>query len=100
MLAADKAGSTKVMADYAREAPVGSVIILGTEVNHPRNLQRLYPDKTILPLARSLCPNMFKINLKNLCWTLDRLGEVNEVRVSSEIIQPAREAVERMLKVS
>jgi hypothetical protein len=36
-----------------------------------------YPDKKVVDLHNSLCPNMFKINLGNLLWTLNNIGEVN-----------------------
>ncbi len=40
---------------------------------------------------------MFKINLKNLLWTLDYVGQVNVVTVPEEIKTDARMALDRML---
>ncbi len=98
--AADLVGSTKFMSEYVQKAEAGKTIIIGTEVNHVRNLALMNPHLRILELSRSLCPNMFKINLKNLLYTLDNLGEVNEVFVKEDVKQDALAAVERMFKIA
>jgi quinolinate synthase len=58
-----------------------------------------YPDKKVLDLHNSLCPNMFKINLANLLQTLENLGEMNVVRVPEDIRAGARLALDRMLSL-
>lgn len=98
--AADLVGSTKFMSEYIKKAEPGRTIIIGTEVNHVRNLALANPHLRILELSRSLCPNMFKINLKNLLHTLDNLGEVNEVFVREDIRRDALQAVERMFEIT
>lgn len=96
--AADGNGSTAYLKEFAEGAPLGSTVIIGTEINLVARLAREMPGKMIIPLARSLCPNMFKVSLADLCWTLDSLGEVNEVLVPDDIARNARIALERMLK--
>ena len=98
--AADHWGSTKFMADFVEAAPPGSVTVLGTEVNHPNNLNIKYPDKTVLELSRSLCPNMYKINLRNVLFTLDHLGEIDEIVVPPDVVRDGRRAIERMFELS
>ncbi|MBI4398584.1 MAG: quinolinate synthase NadA [Candidatus Omnitrophica bacterium] len=98
--AADLVGSTKFMSAYVEKAEAGKTIIIGTEVNHVRNLALMNPHLRILELSRSLCPNMFKINLRNLLYTLDNLGEVNEVFVKEDVRQDALKAVNRMFEIA
>jgi len=47
-----------------------------------------------------LCPNMYKINLRNLLWTLDNRGKINVVTVPEQIKAEARVALERMLEIT
>lgn len=96
---ADAVGSTSFMVNYVKEAPSGTTIVIGTEVNLVRRLNLENPDKTILPLHDSLCPNMNKIDLHNLLWTLENLGEVNTVTVPEKTKKEARIALERMLSL-
>jgi quinolinate synthase len=78
-------------------APPNTTIIIGTEVNLIERVALENPDKKVLVLQHSLCPNMFKINLKNLLWALDHVGQVNVVKVPEEIKADARMALDRML---
>lgn len=94
---ADASGSTSRIVNYVREAPAGSTIVIGTEINLVHRLASEYPDKKVLDLHYSLCPNMFRINLANLFKTLENIGEMNVVRVSEEIKAGARLALNRML---
>ncbi len=82
---ADACGSTSFIVNYVRNAPPGSTIIIGTEINLIHRLAQVFPDKKVLELHRSLCPNMFKINLRNLLWTLENLGQVNVVTVPDSV---------------
>ena len=97
--AADGAGSTEYLKKFAEGAAPGSTIVIGTEINLVSRLARELPDRKILPLARSLCPNMFKTSPADLCWTLERLGEVNEVFVAEDVARDALLALERMLSL-
>ncbi len=97
---ADACGSTSYIVKYVREAPAGSTVVIGTEINLIHRLALEYPDKKVLDLHYSLCPNMFKINLGNLLQTLETLGERNVVRVPEEIKAGARLALDRMLALA
>ncbi len=93
----DHSGSTSLLKRLAEEAAPGSTVVIGTEINFVNRLAARFPEKRILPLARSLCPNMFRTSLADLALTLEHLGEVNEIQVRPQILEPARVALERML---
>lgn len=100
--ASDESASTEGICKYVEAEASRAPIIIGTEINLVTRLAHENPQKNILPLARSLCPNMFKISLGDLCWTLEQLvkGEpVNEVIVPEETSKYARVALDRMLTV-
>ena len=101
--AADASGSTEGIIKYVEAAPAGSVIVVGTESHLVERLAQEYQgEKTVLPLAWSLCPNMAKINLANLCQVLETLDKGPEqwrhqVKIPSEIKKDAALALQRML---
>jgi len=95
--ASDASGSTSFLKKYAEDAPAGSTVVIGTEINFVQRLARQNPDKKIVPLARSLCPNMFKTSMADLLWVLDELGGVNEIRVAGDVASGAKTALDRML---
>ena len=97
---ADEDGSTGFIVKFVQEAEPGSIIAIGTEINLVSRLAMEHPDKRIFELARSLCPNMYKINLRNLLWTLDNIGKINIVTVTEQIKTEARVALERMLEIT
>lgn len=97
---ADAAGSTSFIVQYVEKAPEGSTIIIGTEFNLIDRLAQENPGKNIFELKKSLCPNMNKINLKNLLWTLENIGMVNIINVPEKIKYGAKLALERMLSLS
>jgi len=97
--ASDDNGSTSYIINYVRQAEAKSTIAVGTELNLVHRLDKKNPDKKIFPLARSMCPNMYKINLYNLCWTLDNLGKINIVQVPENIQKDALAALNQMLQI-
>ena len=97
--ASDENGSTSYIIRYAQQAKPNATIVIGTELNLVHRLAKQNPDKKIVPLARSMCPNMYKINLYNLCWTLDNPGKINIVRVADEVQQDALTALNQMLQI-
>ena len=97
---ADAVGSTGFIAEYVKNAPPQSTIIIGTEINLVHRLALEHPDKEVLDLHYSLCPNMFKINLEKLLGTLENLGESNVVAVAEPMRTEARLALERMLSLT
>jgi len=97
---ADAVGSTSYIVKYVKEAPPDTTIIIGTEINLISRLALEHPDKNIFELHYSLCPNMFKINLKNLLWTLENIGKVNVIKVREDIKKDSRLALDRMLDLA
>jgi len=97
--ASDAVGSTSFIVTYVADAPTGSTIIIGTEINLIKRLATEYPDKQILPLKESLCPNMYKINLKNLLACLENVGKTNIITVDETIKKDASIALENMLNL-
>jgi quinolinate synthase len=94
---ADGAGSTRYLVQAAAEAPAGSTVYIGTEINLVSRLAMEHADKRIVPLARSLCPNMFRITLERLRDTLARLPDAETVTVDRDVRENAQLALERML---
>lgn len=97
---ADGAGSTRYLVQAAAEAPRGATVYIGTEVNLVTRLAMEHQDRTILPLARSLCPNMFRITLRKLRDTIARLPEGEAVSVDENVRENAQLALERMLSIA
>ncbi|MBA4369249.1 MAG: quinolinate synthase [Desulfobacterium sp.] len=95
--ASDAVGSTSFIVQYVQSAPGGSTIAIGTEINLIKRLAIEHPDKTILALYESLCPNMYKINLFNLLETLENIGRSNVITVPEDIKADAKKALDRML---
>ena len=94
---ADAVGSTGFIVNYVKNAPAHSTVIVGTEINLVHRLALEYPDRKVVDLRNSLCPNMFRINPGNLLHTLEHIGEYNVVDVPEAIRADARLALDRML---
>jgi len=97
---ADAVGSTEFICKFVKQADVGATIMIATEINLIVRLARENPDKTVVPVARSFCPNMYKISPANLLSTLDRLGKVNEIVLEQRVSKPAKLALDRMLALA
>ena len=95
----DYAGSTSFMEKYVKDAPSGSTIAIATEINMIDRMSHQYQDKKIIPVARSLCTNMFKISLLKLKTTLDQLGQYNIVQIPEPDKHDASKALNTMLSV-
>ncbi len=100
--AADANGSTAFIAKYVAEAPAGSVIGIGTEINLVSRLAKENPDKTVFCLDPVVCPcsTMYRVHPAYLAWVMESLvaGEVvNRIEVPAETKQHAKVALERML---
>lgn len=96
----DLNGSTGFIVKQVENSPPGSAWGIGTELNLVSRLAQENQDKKVLPLARSLCPNMYRINTHNLLWVLEGLLEgqfYNQVTVKAEEATGAKEALVRML---
>jgi quinolinate synthase len=98
--ASDAAGSTEAIVRRVREAQAGETVCVGTELNLVSRLAQEYPGVRVVPLAPSVCPNMSKITLAKLLWTLEHLGETDVVEVEDAVAGQAREALGRMLELA
>jgi len=100
---ADMNGSTSFIVRAVEESPSGATFVIGTEINLVSRLAKEHRDKTVVPLARSLCGAMFHINPHNLLYILDGILEGrtdNIVEVPGEIAEGANLALDRMLEVT
>ena len=95
--AADAAGSTRFIVDFVRDAGPGAVVVVGTEINLVKRLARDFPDRTVLPLDLSLCPNMSRTTLEKLARVLETFPPTHEVLLPPEVVTHARVALQRML---
>jgi quinolinate synthase len=97
--AADGDGSTSYLIKYCEQAPEGSAVCVGTEINLVRRLaERHAPGKRIFPLVESCCANMAKITEEKLAAQLERLEAAEPVFVPEELAEPSRLALQRMLE--
>ena len=101
---ADQVGSTDFIIRAVGEAPVGSVIAVGTEIHLVNRLDAESPDKTVVSLDPLICPcsTMFRIDAPHLCWVLEELVEgrvPNRITVDPDTTEWARVALQRMLEI-
>lgn len=99
--AADAAGSTSFLIRQAAEAPEGSTLVVGTEINLVRRLAARHAGRVqVLPLAVSACSNMAKVTAAALLDTLRAVkdGRTRPVEVDPNQTAPARAALTRMLQ--
>ena len=94
---ADATGSTSYIVKYVERAPSGATVAIGTETNLVRRLALEHPEKRILALHESTCPNMFKISPEKLLRALENIGALNVVRVQEDVKAASRIALDRML---
>jgi len=102
--AADESGSTDAICRRIRGAAAGSTFAIGTEINLVLRLANEHPELTIFCLDSIVCPcsTMYRIHPSYLAWVLESLerGEtVNRIAVPEAIAEPARIALERMLRL-
>ena len=100
--AADEAGSTDYIRRAIDAATEPTTFAIGTEINLVRRLAAQYPQHEIFCLDPVVCPcsTMYRIHPGYLAWVLEELvaGRTpNRIRVSADVADPARVALERML---
>lgn len=94
---ADAVESTSGMLRYVRESNSREFIIC-TEQGLLHRLRKDNPEKSFhSPGNLNLCPNMKKITLEKVLWSLEDVQ--HQVEVAPEIIQGARRAIDGMLAV-
>ena len=95
---ADQILSTGGMCRFALSSDK-KVFIVGTEIGIIHRLKKENPDKTFIPLHdRAICPNMKKITLEKLLWSLKDMRI--PVKVDEPIASQARKSIETMLERS
>ncbi len=103
---ADGIGSTEGLLKMIREAPIGSMFAVGTEIHLVNRMGREFAaqGKKVITLDDSgcLCTTMFRISPQHLCWALENLVEgnvVNQIKVKDSVKHWARVALDRMLEI-
>ena len=93
---ADYAGSTSGMIDHIRQSK-SKKIMLVTECSLSDNIRSLFPEKDF-QVPCTICPHMKKITLEKVLRSLRE--DIYEILIPEAVAVKARQAVERMLKVS
>jgi quinolinate synthase len=101
---ADLSGSTEYIIKTVAGAEPGSYWAIGTEVHLVHRLAKQHRDKHIRSLAtvQCLCTTMYRIDPRNLLWSLENLVEgrvVNQITVDAETRRWSRVALDRMLQL-
>ena len=102
--AADAVGSTEFIRRYVEDAPSGSIIGVGTEINMVNRLDQIHKDKDIRCLDEMECPcsTMYMIHPVYLLDVLERLegGDIpNRIVVEEPCSSEAALALDRMLSI-
>ncbi|PWB72678.1 quinolinate synthase [candidate division GN15 bacterium] len=100
---ADASGSTSFIVKFCAEAPSGSIIAIGTEINLINRMAHVHPDKKIFELSGMTCPvcaNMYRTTLNDLAYTLERFEDIKPIRVNEPIRSEARLALDKMLEIA
>ncbi len=72
--------------------------IIATEIGIVHSLQKMYPDRVFVPVSqRAVCPNMKKITLEKILWSLEDMQY--RITVPADVAQKARRALERMIEI-
>ncbi len=106
--AADISGSTAKIYNEIKNSPAGSIWGVGTEFHFIQRIAQEFPDKAVVPIRRSICGNMAKINLENLYETLNNIDQFidGKARLKNQIIIDenkkvnAKKALEKMIKIT
>jgi quinolinate synthase len=88
--------STGQMLQHAEQSKAKKFII-ATEPGIIHALKKRCPDKEFIEACDTICPNMKKLTLEKLLWSLER--DEYEVKVEKAVAQKASRALMRMLEV-
>ena len=102
--AADADGSTDFIRRFCEDAPSGSIIGVGTEINLVQRLNSQYLDKEIHCLDDSVCPcsTMYMIHPRFLAEQLESIingDRRNIITIDKQTSKDAIKALNRMLEV-
>jgi quinolinate synthase len=93
----DELLSTGQMLKYVKSSP-SKQFIVGTEKGIIHALKKGNPDaEYICPTQRAICPNMKKVTVEKVLWSLDEMQ--TQITVEKEIREKALSALERMIEV-
>ncbi len=101
--AADAAGSTKFIVNFCKEAPAGSAIAIGTEINLINRMAMTHPDKKIMELSGQTCPvcaNMFRTTINDIAYCLENIEDIKPVKIVEPVRGEALKALEKMLEIT
>jgi quinolinate synthase len=94
---ADELLSTGQMLKFVPTSKAKTFII-ATEIGIVHTLQKMYPDRTFVPVSRrAVCPNMKKITLEKVLWSLEDMQY--RITVPEAIAAKARTSLERMIEI-
>jgi quinolinate synthase len=95
---ADVVASTEKMCAYVQNAP-DTEFIIATEIGIIHRMKKENPGKSFYPASdKATCPNMKRINLEKVLWSLEDL--TYEITVPQDIMDKARLSIERMMQVT
>jgi quinolinate synthase len=95
--AADKVLSTTGICDYVKQSGSREFII-ATETGILHRLRKENPDKKFYPASKPAeCPNMKKITLEKVLWSLEDMK--NKVTVDEQVRVKAKTCIDRMLEI-
>jgi quinolinate synthase len=95
---ADELLSTGQMCAFAKESEATEFIV-ATELGILFRLRNENPDKKFYAVSdRAICPNMKKIDLEKILWSLQDMQ--HRVVVPEETANKARRSIEAMLELS
>lgn len=95
---ADVVASTEKMCSYVHDN-AATEFIIATEVGIIHRMKKENPEKQFYPVSdKAVCPNMKRINLEKVLWSLEDLSY--EITVPPDIMDKARLPIERMLQTT
>lgn len=108
MIAADISGSTAKIYNEIKDSPTDSIWGVGTELNFIERIAQEFPDKIIVPLRKSICGTMAKINLESLYETLNNIDQFiegkanlkNQIIIDKNKKVNARRSLEKMIEIT
>lgn len=103
----DDSGSTQKIYEEIKKSPTGSIWGVGTEFNFVQRIAWEFPDKTVLPLRKSICGNMAKITPEKLLKILQSVQSHLQkktalegiVQVSESMKNNAARALHKMIEI-
>lgn len=103
VLRCDGAGSTAYLIKEVEKAAAEGrekTLCIGTEIHLVHRLMERHAGRiNVIPLAYASCPDMEKVNVQKLLFTLEHLEDgAGVVSVEESLKAPAREALVRMLE--